>query len=183
MTRAMPIALAVAAVVLIATIGLELGVDSGEAGALSGLAPRPAKPALPEPSAGSQDRGQEWAATILARPLFNRDRRPVANPGDNAPQTTKGLPRLAGILVSPLGRTAIFAASDGGKPIAVPEGGRLGELIVQAIEFGQVTMSGPEGQRILQPSFDNAVTPNPPVASGSPVLTSGTEQISQGNAK
>ena len=64
------------------------------------------------------------------------------------------LPRLTGIIISPDGRSAIFA----GKPraLVVPEGGRIGEYTVRQIAPGMVTVNGPAGPVGLRPSFDAA---------------------------
>jgi hypothetical protein len=177
MTRAESVVLAAVAVVLIGTIGFELDASSGEGNTRTEAAVRPRSPTLAEQAPSAQDRGQEWVATILARPLFSRGRRPLATPGETGALPTKELPRLAGILVSPLGKAAIFAAADGGKPMVVVEGGHLGRFIVKSIDIGQVTMIGPEGQRLLRPSFDNTASPGPPVASGSPAPRNSSGQI------
>jgi hypothetical protein len=104
---------------------------------------------------------------ILARPLFSPDRRPPppAPGGPAATATVSGLPRLAGVLVGPFGRSAIFAPASGGKPVTAAEGARLGAYTVQSIEIGQVTVQGPNGVQVLHPSFDpNAPRPETPPA-------------------
>ncbi len=96
-----------------------------------------------------------WAAEILARPLFAHNRRPP----DQAVATqaaTVALPRLTGVAVSPIGRSAIFAGGEGGKPVVVSLGGKIGRYTVSAIEPGAVTVNGPDGARTLTPSFDAA---------------------------
>ncbi len=112
----------------------------------------------------------DLAAVILARPLFSPARRAAA-PGMVAQPAPDGpLPRLTGIIVTPTGRSAIFAG--GAQPVVVLEGGQLGGFVVHAIEPGQVTLLGPDGPRIVLPSFD----PNRPqpvaaaVAQGLPLL-------------
>jgi hypothetical protein len=96
------------------------------------------------------DHSEEWANTILARPLFSPDRRPasVAASVANIP----GLPRLTGIMVGPFGRSAIFAA-DGPKPLVVQEGARVAGYTIMVIEAAQVRLSGPNGNVVLYPSF------------------------------
>jgi hypothetical protein len=162
MTRAMSIVLATIAVTLIGTIVFELDPGGGEGDAKTAATAKPHSPTLPQQAPDPQDLGQEWVATILARPLFSRDRRPLATPGQNATVAARSVPRLAGILVTPLGKTAIFAAAKGGKPIVVSEGSHLGRFVVQSIDVGQVTLIGPEGQRLLRPSFDNATASDSP---------------------
>ena len=114
-------------------------------------------------------------ATVLARPLFRPDRRPPAAPGAAAGKAAE-LPRLTGIMIDGGGRRAIFA--DERKPIVAVEGDRIGVYLVQAIAPGEVTVYGPEGQRVLRPAFDQkagdpkagdapqAATPQPGLAPG-----------------
>ncbi len=89
---------------------------------------------------------------ILARPLFDPNRRPVEAEAGSTP-ALDGLPRLAGVLVSPTGRIAIFAAASKGSPISLSEGGKIGPFIVENISAGQVVVKGPDGTRTLHPSF------------------------------
>ena len=91
---------------------------------------------------------------ILSRPLFAPNRR--APVGIAAGGVSTGLPRLAGIMISNSGRSVIFAAADGGKPNVVAEGAEVSGFRVQSIENGQVTVVGPDGSRVLRPSFDPA---------------------------
>jgi hypothetical protein len=93
--------------------------------------------------------------------LFNRDRRPTppdAPSASGGPATPDGLPRLTGVMVGPFGRSAIFAAPEGGKPTIVNEGSNVGVYTVSNIGPGEVTVEGPEGTRVLHPMFD----PNAP---------------------
>ncbi len=120
------------------------------------MTPKPAAglPMVPAGRSASPDPNQvaRWAATVLARPLFSPGRRPpaaAAAPGAVAPS----LPRVAGIMVTPAGRRAIFAEK-GAKPLVLGEGGQVGGFTVQSIRAGQVTVRGPEGVRVLSPTFD-----------------------------
>ena len=111
-------------------------------------------PAVPASRLAAPDPKQiaRWAATILARPLFSPGRRPptaAAAPGAVAPS----LPRVAGIMVTPAGRRAIFAEK-GAKPLVLGEGGQVSGFTVQSIQAGQVTVRGPQGIRVLSPTFD-----------------------------
>ncbi len=111
--------------------------------------PRAAATALPEAIRAAQ-------TTLLQRPLFSPNRRPppdaaVAAPGRHGP------PRLAGVLIAPSGRRAIFADR-----VVVAEGGALGRYTVQAIEAGQVTLLGPDGLQVLRPAFATATPPSEP---------------------
>jgi hypothetical protein len=106
--------------------------------------------------------GDEWVATILARPLFTRDRRP-APPATAAAATQSGaaLPRLTGIAISPDRRRAIFAGADGSKPIVVEEGGSIDGFTVQAISPESVKVQGPGGERSVRLAFDPSPPPPP----------------------
>jgi hypothetical protein len=162
---------ALTAAALLGTLSLELG--RGGADGTAGLAaPRaaPAPPAAPA-QAPAMDRSEEWVATILARPLFSPDRRAPLDEAQSSATAPDVLPRLTGVLVSPAGKTAIFANPIGGKPIALREGGRIGGFTVQAIEAGQVTLTGPEGAKVLRPTFEpGRAGPGlpPPVAAAAP---------------
>ncbi|MGC1408981.1 MAG: hypothetical protein WA864_08590 [Acetobacteraceae bacterium] len=101
----------------------------------------------------------DWVAITLARPLFSPDRRPTADAVTVASgRTVPGLPRLAGILVGPFGRSAIFA-TNGAKPIVVQEGGRVAAYTIKSIEATQVRLLGPDGAQVLYPSFEPAAAP------------------------
>lgn len=101
-------------------------------------------------------------ATLLQRPLFSPSRRPPPAAAVAAPDR-HGPPRLAGVLIAPSGRRAIFADR-----VVVAEGGALGRYTVQAIEAGQVTLLGPDGPQVLRPAF--AVATSPPEPPPRPVL-------------
>lgn len=127
-----------------------------------GAAPPPpvAPPPAAEPQATSPatppNPAAEWAAVLRARPPFSPDRRPPA-PGPTAAAPETPLPRLAGIMVTPEGRSAIFAARP--QPLVVREGGIVGRFSIQRIEPGQVTLAGPDGIRTLRPTFDPTAGP------------------------
>jgi len=103
------------------------------------------------------------AAATTARPLFTRDRRPpTAREVQAAPAAVEQLPRLAGIVVGPDGRRAIFA--DGaGRMRAAAEGTRVGPFAIKSISPGQVTVTTREGEQLVRPSFASA-----PPGSGRP---------------
>jgi hypothetical protein len=116
---------------------------------------QPEKPPAPTLSNMSGDQAARYVGAILARPLFSPNRRPD-DIAANSP--AKDLARLTGVLLSPAGKSAIFAGPAGGKPIVVGEGGRIGEHVVGSINAGAVTVIGPAGERVLHPAFD----PSPP---------------------
>lgn len=130
--------------------------------------PPPRASAPPTANAPSPSRAVD-VTEILARPLFAETRRPPpagkpdAAPPSAAPAT---LPRMTAILIDGGQRSAIFAGENG-KPIVLSEGGRFGPFTVERIEPQQVTITGPEGKRIVHTRFD----PNP--AAVAPVLPPG----------
>lgn len=123
-----------------------------------------ASPGLPTNLGPEQE--QARVARLLARPLFNHDRRPTA--GAMPVAASVDLPRLTGVLVSSQVRNAIFAAADNSKPVVVGVGGNVSTFKVQTIEAGQVTIVGADGgAHLLRPSVDPrppSVHPDPAVA-------------------
>ena len=122
-----------------------------------GTAPSPLTPPRPVPQAAGlpprSDTEQAAVARLLARPLFNDDRRPAVSA--SAVTTSVALPRLTGVFVSAEARSAIFAAAGDGKPVVLGVGGSVSAFRVQTIEAGQVTMVGADGStRLLRPSSD-----------------------------
>jgi hypothetical protein len=154
--RAGFLGLALLGSLLLALIVLELG-GSGPDEDQTGIVPirhapkPPAHVALREP----EDHTDSWVATALARPLFSRDRKPtpvVAKSGGGPTLVT--LPRLTGVIVGPFGRTAIFAGTDGGKPVVVAEGSTVGPYTVQTIRPEGVKVTGPGGEQLVTLSGD-----------------------------
>jgi hypothetical protein len=115
-------------------------------GLLDGPAPSPVAPSRLD------------LAAVLARPLFNWRRRP--GPGAAAPSADETLPRLCGIVISPAGRYAIFAAAEGHTASIMQEGAKLGPFIIETITADHVDISSATGSRSLHPSFD--APPKPP---------------------
>jgi hypothetical protein len=162
--------LALAAAALLGILTLELDQGGADRSALLST-PRAGAQAEPAPAPPANRTG-EWVATILARPLFSPDRRPPPGDVQSSTATPDILPRLTGILVSPAGKTAIFADPTGGKPIVLREGDRIGAFTVQAIEAGQVTLTGPEGTQVMRPAFEagSAASASPPPAAAAPAV-------------
>lgn len=155
MTRRIPpglLALVVVLVGLIGVIGFELRV--------LGTQPAPpvpvASPGPAVPSSGGRsgiapdDQTAQRVAIILARPLFSPDRRPIEAAGDADPT----IARLTGVMITEDGNCAIFAGPSNGHPVVVGQGGRVGRYTVAAIDEHGVTIVGPDGRRVLHPSFD-----------------------------
>ncbi|WP_216851311.1 hypothetical protein [Acidisphaera sp. L21] len=117
-----------------------------------------------------------WIAAILTRPLFNPDRRPtIAASVEVSPEYREDLPRLTGIIVLPSGRQAIFAPnSEGARSIVATEGSQIGAWRVVAIRAEGVQVAGPDGERILRPSYANAP---PAVAPPAPAQQTGGNQL------
>ena len=161
MIRSAIAGLAAAACLLAATLAWELG-------AFSATAPMTATPppaVVAERPAEAQDHTAEWVTTILERPLFSPSRQPPGEVSDGATsRTPDGLPRLAGVVVGPFGRSAIFAV-EGRKPLVVTEGAHVSAWTVSSIAVGSVQVSGPGGVLTLHPSFQSssaaAATPTP----------------------
>lgn len=153
--------MALLATALLAVLAWELDA-AGPAEDQTGIVPIRHAP-IARPKAAEQpdeeDHTDEWVETILARPLFSRDRKPtpvLAKSGGAVAVST--MPRLTGVMVGPEGARAIFApAESNGKLLVASKGTTLGPYTVEAIEPGRVTVSGPEGTVKLQPSFDAAV--------------------------
>jgi hypothetical protein len=175
MTRAVVAAVGLVAAALAALLLVEFRALAPQEPALALRARRGAVVVPPVADARPGDLTPAHVATVLARPLFRPDRRPPALP-DAAVGKAANLPRLTGIMIDGGGRRAIFA--DERKPIVAVEGDRIGVYLVQAIAPGEVTVYGPEGQRVLRPAFDQkagdpkagdapqAATPQPGLAPG-----------------
>jgi hypothetical protein len=163
MSRIGFVALGVIATALAGSLVLEVAFE--DTGSESVAAPGQLAAMMPSDRSHGfpADHTEEWVATALSRPLFSPDRRPsrqavvaVAAPA------FADLPRLSGILITPSGRSAIFAPSGGGKPVVVTEGTTLGTYVVRSIEPEQVTLMGPKDSRVLRPAFDHPIaSPEP----------------------
>lgn len=150
-------------------LGMVLGLAAaGAAGALylelraapprSDLRPPPHLARATATAAVAEPDDNELTA-ILARPLFNPSRRPVAAAA--IADAAMEVPRLAGIVIDRSGRSAIFAAVDHPKPLVLREGGRLGGWSLRAIEASAVTLAGPDGTRVLHLGFAKQAAPQP----------------------
>jgi hypothetical protein len=154
---------------------LAFGIGLAVAGGLGGIIAlelRPVPPvatpraALPVPRDTPPvvlDYVDQWLASVLARPLFNRSRQPSAQVSEQS-GASGALPRLAGTLVSPYGNAAIFAGTDGSKPIVVHEGERVADYIVQSIQTERVTVRGPDGERVVHISYEAELSTTPPAS-------------------
>lgn len=167
------LALTLAVAALAAVIWLELRDHFQDSGAMtpSPVAALPAMPTADRPAVPDAGQIARWAATSLARPLFSPGRRPPAAATPAAAGAAPSLPRIAGVVVTPAGRRAIFAMK-GAKPLVVGEGGQVAGFTVESIRAGEVVLRGPEGERVLTPTFDleapapTALPDAPPPAPG-----------------
>ncbi|WP_206664868.1 hypothetical protein, partial [Dankookia rubra] len=84
------------------------------------------------------------------------------------------LPRLTGVLVAPGGATAIFAGvGENAKPQVMRVGDRLVGFEVKAILAGEVTLAGPDGDRVLRPSFEPRPAGGGAAGGGAPARPAG----------
>lgn len=111
--------------------------------------PKKVAPAFPENAVES----------ILARPLFVPGRRRM-NSGDMAGRIDESVPRLAGIVLAPDRKVAIFQVN-GEKPKSLSEGDMIGIWTVKKIDHQSVVMQNSGGTMTLAPAKDaNAAGPS-----------------------
>jgi hypothetical protein len=117
-------------------------------------------PAAPAPVATGADPTGAWASTILARPLFEPQRRPPAAPAmaEVSEPAAQELPRLTGVLTGPFGRIAIFANPEGGRPLVVAQGDRINGFLVQTVGLEEAKLLGPDGLRVARTGFGDPET-------------------------
>jgi hypothetical protein len=145
------------AVALTGLIAIELFAPSGND---TDAALTPAAPTSESAAAAADTRSPaDYAATILARPVFRADRHPYETNDQDISTAPVDLPRLAGILMSSDLKRAIFAPDGSDKPIVVSEGENVGGWRVQEIAADSVTMVGPDGTRRLRPKFAANASP------------------------
>lgn len=122
-------------------------------------ADRRASPATPAQHPRDVD---TWEAASLARPLFNRGRRPPAETRQLAAASPPpAAPRLTGVLVGPFGASAVFVAGGSDKPVTVQEGDQMGIYRIRRITPGEVLVDSPDGPLVLHPSFSPATDRRP----------------------
>lgn len=159
---------------VVAGVGLLLAVSVGldTTAAVDDGAPRadfvsPGRASAPvaTPGPGTEpvhaDDTDAAVATILERPLFSRDRRPVSA-AVVAAQVDAPLPRLTGIVIGPDGARAFFAAADGGRAKVVAVGESLGPYRVTSIDAKGVRVEGVGEPRTLVLAFGPQAAPADP---------------------
>ena len=102
----------------------------------------------------------DYAAIVLARPLFSIHRRPAVEAARAVSGRAAGLPRLSGIVVAASYRRAIFDGD--GKPLEGGVGDHVGPYAILSITPRQVTVTGPAGFQTLTLRFGpNQAAPPP----------------------
>lgn len=148
-----------------AIIIIELAPANGDDAAVREVSPR--SPAAAAASRRQTPRVEESVGAILARPLFTSTRRPPPNaPEGGAGDSDLADTRLTGIVTAPGHRVAIFAVS-GDKPLRAAEGEAVSGWRIESITPREVSLSGPSGNKTLQPKFDPKLVPppgQPPIA-------------------
>lgn len=148
-----PMLMILVATALVGTVALELGQRMPDSDpTVPATAPLPAPAAPASTPAAEADSARRRVAEVLARPLFSPGRRPAPQAAAALPAAAAPLPRMTGVIVTPTGRRAIFVNATG-KSIVVTEGERIGVYAVQSIQAGRVTLSGPDGQRVVSTAF------------------------------
>lgn len=143
----------VVALVLMGTIVSEFcfGNVDGEAPSLPPVAVVPPTKAAPLFPANAVE-------SILSRPLFVPGRRMQA--GEMVGHVDDGLPRLAGIVLAPDRKVAVFQLT-GEKPKSLSEGDTVGTWTIKKIDHQQVVMQNSGGTMTLVPAKDTNIAGTP----------------------
>ena len=159
MSSPLHLALPLLAAMLAGVMGLELMTDPGAPAPLLERATIPPPPAAPGPQASAA--AGDWTRITLARPLFQRDRRPVVAASTTVATT---LPRLTGLLSGPFGRRAVLIDAEG-RSVTVQEGSPFGSWRVLAIGSASVSVTGSTGEYALSLARKpDAPAVTPPIA-------------------
>lgn len=130
------------------------------------------------PDTSTSEQRQQRVVSMLARPLFASDRRPHAA-AKVAARAAAVLPRLTGISIYGGVRRVLFARVDGAKPMAVSEGAEIANFRVQKIDAEQVTLLGPDGPRVVRPTFDPQAAAGLASVSSAPDSTTNVPGVSR----
>lgn len=118
--------------------------------------PVPTNPATKdEPTRKPLQAGNSVASfnEILARPLFTVSRRPAARSAKGPAAPLKG--RLAGIIVGPEEREALFVEAGESKPSPLHEGEEIEGWTIEKIELDRVTLRSGTVLETVEPAKDN----------------------------
>jgi hypothetical protein len=141
--------------------GAILIIELAPAGAEDAVVAQAARSDAASPMTRPQNpRPEELVAAALARPLFNSTRRPPQDAPSGAGADDLADARLTGIVTTPAHRIAIFAVS-GDKPLKVAEGDAVSGWRIESITPREVSLSGPTGNKTLQPKLDPTLAPPP----------------------
>jgi len=122
-------------------------------------------PIRPDPSAMHRQPSRqldELLAEALARPLFSSTRRPPQAAANDATDSDLADMRLTGIVTKPEHHLAIFAVNGATKPLRLTEGQALSGWRIESITPHEVSLSGPDGTKTLQPKLDPNLVQKPP---------------------
>ncbi|HZK89088.1 MAG TPA: hypothetical protein VFC56_02980 [Stellaceae bacterium] len=152
------LALIAGSVLFAALIAVELTAGPPAATALA-VAPQQSDTNLNSDSPHAP-RSDQLVAAALTRPLFSVTRRPPAETVSGPADSGLAGARLTGIVIAPDRHLAIFAVG-GAKPLELSEGEKLSGWQIDAIAAGEVSLSGPNGNKTLLPTLDPLLAPAP----------------------
>ena len=153
--------LALGCIIFVAAIAAEFESGGGPT-SLAGVQHARAVPA-PRPSAARLAPPEALTAEALARPLFSPTRRPPSSDGPASAELADK--RLAGIVISPQQRLAIFAVK-GAKPLMLKEGAAIDGWQIETITSVDVSLRGPSGTRTLRPRMESYLASGANAAAG-----------------
>jgi len=111
----------------------------------------------PEMSSKIEDnKVQKELAAALARPLFTPGRHVTDLAAAGTAEAPLQQPRLAGIIITPTTKLAIFTSGGGGNSIIVTEGQHIANSVVESILPSTVRLLGPAGETVLSATFDHS---------------------------
>lgn len=127
-------------------------------------APSPAPVMDAASTPGGKDRHAQAEHEALARPLFNRSRRPARDVASGPARA----PRLVGAVVSASGSFALFAVAGQARGVAVLRGQRIGPYRVVAIAANTVRVATAGGARVLHVQTRHTRPASGPASGASP---------------
>jgi hypothetical protein len=136
--------------VLVAIIAVELSYGTSREEAIRQKTAYRARivPEAKESDAPAASAVDQWVAAVLVRPLFTPGRKPTAS-GE------AGLPRLTGVIASPIDGVAIFQGNGNAKPVMARRGDTVAGWQVITIAGDTVGLRKGSAQLAIRPEFDN----------------------------